>query len=130
MTININKEIVAIFLLIILAIWVIYPLMEGFDSTTTEFVPVGSERYGLRGDLLRRSNIEKYFIRPDRRIRLSHSGGEMWESNNDPMTEGIKGCKAVPCPANGYDNIDTCYQCGNSCPEKMIIPDIHPHVPN
>lgn len=128
--IKINKEVVVIFLIVVLALWVMWPFFEGFDASGSEFVPVGADRYGLRGEPLRRSSIEKYFIRPDRRIRLSQSGGEMWEGNNDPASEGMKDCKKVPCPANGYDNIDTCYKCGNPCPDKFVVPYIHPHVPN
>ncbi|QKF94327.1 hypothetical protein QKU48_gp0869 [Fadolivirus algeromassiliense] len=129
--IKINKEVVALFLLVILAIWVIYPFFENFDVTGTEFVSEGSDRYGLRGDLLRRSSIKKYFIRPDRNIRLSHSTGEMWESNNPPGMEGVKDCVKVPCPSNdGYDGLDTCWKCGNQCREKMPMPDIWPHVKN
>jgi hypothetical protein len=128
--ININKEIIAIFLLIVLALWVAYPLFEGFDPATTTEVVSGDGKYGLRGELLRKSDPAKWFIRPDRQIRLSAGGGEMWESNKPPGAEGIKGCRNVPCPANGYDNIDTCYKCGSACPDKMVIPDIHPHVPN
>ena len=131
--ININKEVVAIFLLIVLALWVAYPLFEGFErfdpATTTEVVS-GDGKYGLRGELLRKSNIAKWFIRPDPRVRLSLSGGEMWESNKSPGEEGIKGCRKVPCPSYGYDKTDVCYQCGSPCPDKMVIPDIHPHVPN
>lgn len=129
--IKINKEVVALFLLVILAIWVIYPFFENFDVTTSEFVPEGADRYGLRGDLLRRSSIKKYFIRPDRNIRLSHSDGEMWESNNPPALEGNKDCVKVACPSNdGYDNLDTCWKCGSQCREKMRIPDIWPHTKN
>ena len=129
MPVIVNKETIAIVLVILLIIWLIYPFFETFDVTGMEFMPVGTDRYGLRGDLLRRSSIEKYFIRPDRNIRLSQSSGEMWESNNPPALEGIKECKKVPCPANdGYDNLDTCWKCGNECREKMRIPDIWPHV--
>lgn len=130
--IQINKGVVVIFLIVILLLWLVYPMFgfELFDSTTSEFVPVGYPRYGLRGEPLRRSSILKYFIRPDRNIRLSQSSGEMWESNNSPAKEGIKGCRKVPCPMyhDGYDKQDTCWQCGSDCPQKMKIPEIWPHV--
>lgn len=125
--IPINKEVIVIFLLILLALWVLYPFMEGFDATGTEFAQLGRPRYGLRGNPLRQIDIANYYMRPDLRIRISESGGKMWESNNSPMAEGIKDCHKIPCPANGYDSIDVCFQCGKNCPKKMIIPDIHPH---
>jgi len=127
--IKINKEVVVIFLLIILVIWVVYPFFETFDVTGTEFVAEGGDRYGLRGDLLRRSDIARTFIRPDRNVMLSHSSGEMWESNNTPAQDGLKDCRKVPCPDNdGYDNLDTCWKCGNECRPKMEMPDLWPHV--
>lgn len=128
---KINKGVVVVFLIAVLALWVLYPLFENFDANGSEFVPIGHERYGLRGDLLRRSDIRKNFIRPDRQIRLSHSNGEMWESNYSPENENIHGCQKVDCPMpNGYDNMDTCWKCEghDRCPKPMAIPDIGLHV--
>jgi hypothetical protein len=127
---NINKEYVVIFLLVVIGLWILCPMFEGFNANTNEFVPVSSDRYGLRGDLLRRSNITRYYIRPDRQIKLNASGGEMWESNYAPIDQGMTGCNKVDCPSLGYDNSDSCYKCASACPTKMKIPDIHPHVPN
>jgi hypothetical protein len=133
--VNISKEVVLIFLVIVLALWVFYPLYdgyEGFDCKGREFVPVGQPRYGLRGEPLLRSCIDKYYIRPDRQIRLSQSNNLMWESDYTPGMEGIKDCRRVSCPTNTneFDAEDVCWKCGSSCPEKMKIPDIQPHVPN
>jgi hypothetical protein len=125
-----EKEYIIGFIILLVVIWIFYPYFERFDATGTEFVPVGGDRYGLRGELLRRSSIENWYIRPDRRIRLSHSGGEMWESNYDPSVQGIKDCHKVPCPSNGFDSMDVCWKCGDSCPKKMVIPDVHPHSKN
>ncbi len=110
-----NKEIIVIVLLIVIAIWGIYPLLgnfEGFNADSTEFVPVGSERYGLRGDPIRRSSIDNYFISNNRQITLSQAGGEMWESNRSPTAQGFSDCVSVKCPGNKYDSQDTCWQCG------------------
>jgi len=131
---QINKEVILIILVVILLVWLVFPMVfpgsELFDVTTSEFVPVGYPRYGLRGEPLRRSSILKYFIRPDRNVRLSHSTGEMWVSNKSPTDEGIKDCRQVPCPLyhDGYDKLDTCWKCGSECRQKMKIPDIWPHV--
>lgn len=115
--VEINKEVVAIFLLAILAIWVVYPLVRGresFDASGTEFVGlVGQQRYGLRGEPLRTSDIRKLYIRKDPNVMLSDSGGDMWISNNTPEIDGMKNCKKVQCPAYGYDNLDQCWQCGH-----------------
>jgi len=126
--VQIEKKILILVFIIIIIVMLIYPFYENFDSTMTEFVPVGYPRYGLRGDLLKRSNIKKYYINPNRNIRLSHSTGEMWESNKSPPDEHIKNCRKVPCPDNdGYDKLDTCWKCGNECRKSIKIPDIWPH---
>lgn len=124
---RINKELIIIIALVVFALWVLYPFFENFDATTSEFVPYGADRYGLRGNLLHRRSIKDFYIRPDRRVRLSLSGGDMWESNYSPSEVGIKDCRQVKCPEQGYDNIDVCFQCGSNCPNKMRIPDIPPH---
>jgi len=126
---KINKEMVIIFFVIILAIWVVYPFMEGFNASTNEFVPVGDVRYGLRGDKLRRVPISKYFIGPNRNIRLSQSNGMMWEADASPEEQGIPDCHKTQCPTNTneFDSMDTCWKCGSGQQPKMAIPDIHSH---
>lgn len=98
---------------------------EGFDASTKEFVPIGSDRYGLRGDLLSRSAGGTWYQNPERHIRLNASGGHMWESDEIPTTscnqfgsasgsayDESSSCRAVPCPSNDeYDELDTCWQC-------------------
>ena len=126
---QINKEVVLIFLLILLALWVIYPLFsrrERFNADGTIFVPVGDQRYGLRGEPIRSSDSRKLFIREDPHVLLSQSGGEMWISNNAPASSGMKGCKRVQCPAYGYDNLDQCWQCAGEGIVKQGIPDLWP----
>lgn len=127
-----SGQIIIIILIIILVIWCLYPyFVEPFNANVTEFVPVGYPRHGLRGDLLRTSDISNNFIRPDRHIRLHQSNGEMWESNNSPIDENISNCNMVKCPDNdGYDDLDTCWKCGAKNPILTKIPYIHPHVPN
>lgn len=128
---NVSKNCLLIFLIVLLLCWVFYPMSENFDPTGSEVAQLGCVRYGLRGDRIRWRPQTDYFIRPDRRIRLSASGGEMYESNHSPMKEGVSGCKQVSCPlVNGYDSTDKCWQCGSAQPDKMIIPDITPHVAN
>jgi len=102
---------------------------EGFGPFSLTFVPEGYPRFGLRGDLLRRSAIDKLFIRPDRRIRLNESGGEMYESNLTPPEEGMKGCKKVACPTayGQYDNLDQCWQCGDAYQHRSKLRDLWPH---
>lgn len=122
-------KIVLLVLLALLIIWMIVPYFEGFDVTASEFVPEGAARYGLRGDLLRRRNISGSYINPNRNIRLTNSGGQMWESNTTPCQQGMNGCRKVPCPENdGYDNSDSCWKCGNECRQPFKVPDLWPHV--
>ena len=131
---HINKNIVLVFLVIVL-LWVLFRpytvSAESFDASTSEFVPVGEQRYGLRGDPLRASSIDNWYISPNRQIMLSDSSGEMWQANGTPPSFGIKDCRKVACPHNGeYDKNDTCWKCGNDCPTKARLPDLWPHVPN
>jgi hypothetical protein len=94
--------------------------IEGFSDDMRTFVPVGEQRYGLRGNLLRTRPRTDYYIRPDRHIRLSDSGAEMYESNYSPVEEGATGCVRVQCPRlndstpevwSGYDEQDQCWNC-------------------
>jgi hypothetical protein len=116
-------------LIIIIGLWVLYPYFEGFDITTTEFVPVGAPRHGLRGDLLKQHWIGQDFRSDYRQVLLSDSNGEMWESDYSPAQQGIQGCGTVPCPVNGYDKMDTCYKCKSSPPVPQSY-SIWPHVKN
>lgn len=124
-----------IFLVIIVLFflcWIMQPRSEAFDAKTVEFVPVGDQRYGLRGDKLRSGDIARLYIGPRRKIAVHPSSEIMWESDLPPYEEAIPGCKKVPCPSNenDFDKLDTCYQCGTSRQEPWKIPPIHPHVPN
>lgn len=126
-----------IILIIILLITVIVlvfsaSIPEYFDQKTVEFVPVNAQRYGLRSDKIHSTDIAKYYRSPYRNIILDPTSGQMWESDRPPNAEGINGCNKISCPPlyNDYDSLDTCWQCGSAQPDKMIIPDIHPHVKN
>ena len=123
-----NNIIIAI-IVVILVVWLIYPYFEGFDSAEYALSPLSQPQYGLRGDRLRTDSIDKYYISPDRQIRLSQSNGEMWESDNTPEMDGIGGCYKVRCPPVGYDGQDTCWKCRTK-EYRMKIPDIWPHVAN
>src|SRR3990172_396915 len=111
------------FLAILLVLYFVATMFksEGFNSDTTEFVSEGSERYGLRGDLLRRSGIEKLYMRPDRQVRLSHSGDVVYYSDRSTPDEGVSGCNKVSCPNcyGGFDDLDTCWKCGDPRQQKM-----------
>lgn len=108
---NINKEVIIAILLILLAVFVMYPLFESFDATTTEFVPVGDLRHGLRGEPLNTVNIAKYYMRPNRNIVTNNTGGELWESDYAPENERFRGCVKEQCVQPGQDKMDTCWNC-------------------
>lgn len=103
-----------IFLILVILIWIIFSKkIEFFDRHTREFVPVGYTRFGLRGDLLKKSLLDKYYIRPNRHIRLSQSGSMMRENNCPPKDKYMEECQKVPCPdVDEYDDLDTCWKCG------------------
>jgi len=130
-----HKQLIIIFLIASLIVLLLQPYTERFDATGMEFLPVGEQRYGLRGDKIMSRDIAGNYISPKRQIRLSQSSGMMYESNTDPITEGMKGCRKLACPSGprdttGYDHLDTCWQCGSDCPTKLRVPDIWPHVKN
>lgn len=128
-----TKEMLIIFLVIVFLWWVLKPKSEMFGPNGRVFVPVGHDRYGLRGDLIRRVDFnDKVYIGQDRQNRLHHTGGLMYESDYSPEEEGLKGCNKTQCPCgpNDYTANDTCWQCDDGVPLPMKIPDVHPHVPN
>jgi hypothetical protein len=110
-----NCDILAIFLFALILFWVIVSFgSEGFSADGTEFLPVGQQRYGLRGEPIHSRPISDYYIRPDRNIRLDPSGGLMYESNFPPMKEhSAHNCDKMNCPTVGYDSTDTCWSCKN-----------------
>lgn len=127
-----KNEMLLVFLAVLLIWFIMKSQREGFDPTSSEFVPVGSDRYGLRGDRLRSSDIARIYLNPNRNIRLHHSSGLMYPSNATPCQEGIGGCNKVDCPCGrgAYDSTDTCFQCTDAGFVPQQIPPIHPHVPN
>lgn len=131
MNIELNRNTVLIILVVLVVLWIAVPYlmgMESFDSSGSIFVPEGCPRWGLRGEPLRRSCISKYFIRPDRHIMLSNSGGQMWVSNKPPGQEGMSDCRKVNCPPyDGYDQEDTCWKCGDYKGPKIPTPNTCPN---
>lgn len=115
--IKLDKKLIVGFVIIILLWLIISPQIsqidqidqtEMFDETGTVFVPVGCPRHSLTGERLRPVNISKYFLNPNRNIRLNSTGNWMYASNG-----GFQGCNKVGCPTNTdeYDKSDTCWRC-------------------
>ncbi len=126
-----NKKMILVLVLLVAAWWFMTRSSEGFDGTTSEFVPVGDDRYGLRGDMLRRSDISRLYIRPDRQVRLHHTNNPMYESNFSPEGEGPKSCRISQCPSGTeYDATDRCYTCEDMSVPRTLVPFIHPHTKN
>lgn len=124
-----NQKLIIVIIVILLVWWVIRPdRMEPFNQNTTEFVPVGSDRYGLRSDPLRRRSIDDYYI-VNRQIRLHPTSNMMYESNKTPEQEGVQGCRRVACPTNTneYDAGDSCWMCGDECQSKLDVKSIWSH---
>lgn len=113
------------YLIIIIALIIIsclfyykyYRSNEQFD--TTAFYGQNAPLYGLRGEIIKQVPVGDYYIRPDRHIRLSETGGFMWQSNLSPYDEGNHDCRKVKCPTYDdqqvYDNIDNCWKCSKNC---------------
>jgi len=127
---EINIKTILVVIIVCLFIYLLYPHVERFDARTVEFVPVNAPKYGLRGDKLRTYDIARNYIGTHRQLALDPSSGQMWESDNSPISEGINGCTKTACPNNltDYDNLDTCYQCGSADRTKSRIPDMEPHM--
>ena len=82
--VELNKELIFAFLLVIFLWWLMGPKSEAFGPNSQEFLPLGSEdRYGLRGDLLRRSSIDKLYYPSDRNIRLHQTSNWMYQGYSD-----------------------------------------------
>jgi hypothetical protein len=122
-----NKELIFAFLLVLFLWWLVSSNNENFNANGTEFVPLNYERYGLRGDLLKRSSIDRLFYPPNRNVRLHQTSNWMYQGY--PDDKSITGCPKVPCPVNTneYDPDDTCYQCSDMKQVRTKIPYIHPH---
>jgi len=117
-------------ILLILVLYVLWRLLfsrEFFDSSTTEFVPEGDARYGLRGNLLNTKSIQTLFYPADRNVRISNAGADMYQTLNVPESQSNQKCNKMACPTNAdFNCLDTCY----SCPSKPFvsgIPYIHSH---
>jgi hypothetical protein len=116
------KDLIIIFLLIILAIWIFWPVFnpsseQFYNDWKQDSTPQNWPQYGLRGDLLRTESIDPTYISPYTQMRLSASGGQMTASSTSPPQEMFAGCIPVACPYydqlgnSGYDNMDTCWKC-------------------
>ncbi len=143
---NCGIKVIAVFAIILLVLWFLYPNRrvsdyfditgnEGFDATGTEFVDVKSQRFDMRGEPVKSSCILRTYMKPERNIRLNQYGSEIYSSDYSPIEEGKSDCRKVPCPespqnVDGYDKDDTCWTCGSLKHDVYPIPDIHPHVMN
>ena len=71
-----NQRNILIFVIVaLLLIFLLKPfnMSEMFDASTTTFVPVGEDRYGLRGDLLDGEPIETNYLAEDHMVNLGHN---------------------------------------------------------
>tara|TARA_Y100000782_G_scaffold115607_1_gene161502 strand:- start:23547 stop:23927 length:381 start_codon:yes stop_codon:yes gene_type:complete len=79
-------------------------------SHKTEGFHIGEPRYGLRGDLLKTSDIRYKYIYPENHFRIDKSPGIMYESRNPPhLNEG--NCKPVSCPHIFGRSDGVCWDC-------------------
>lgn len=124
-----QEDCIGLIVIVILIWFIMRNRNEGFSADMREFLPVGFQRYGLRGDPIRSRDARLDYIQNNRNIRLSHTGGEMWQSNSPP-TKFLKDCQKVPCPHNGeYDSMDTCWRCGdNTVPSFKTGGCVRPHI--
>ena len=127
-----HKLIIVVLILII--VWLLFkPHYENFNSDQTEFIPVGpvgSIRYGLRGEPLIQESIAKFYYPDARQIRLNQTGNWMYQSkvpiNQEP---GFGSCTKTQCPrVNGYDCQDTCWTCPSNSPNTPFVGEIWPRT--
>ena len=127
-------KVIIVFAIIIFAMWIMFPrkrMLDTFDSTGTELLDVQYPDYDMRGYPVKRSCILRTYMKPERNVRLNLYGGEMYTSDYNPIQEGKRNCRKVPCPVDAdYTEKDTCWTCGSLKHDVMKIPDIHPHVMN
>ena len=69
-----------------------------------------TDRYGLRGEKSRISDIRHKYIYPESNVRLNSSSGHMYESRHRPHeTEGV--CNKVNCPLITDNRKSSCWYC-------------------
>jgi hypothetical protein len=105
-------------------------------SYQTEGFHIGEPRYGLRGDLLKTSDIRYKYIYPENHFRIDDSPGIMYESRNPPhLKEG--NCKAVSCPHIFGRTDGMCWNCDGhtysrhqpkkECMQHKVYESIYPN---
>lgn len=108
-----NQNMLILFLLILLVWYFLSPCRggeESFDPTATEFMPIGAQRYDLRGYPIRRSNYNDVVHPANNNVILSNSCSDMYKSSSPPGA----GFNQVPCPPiNAYEG-DTCWKSSRS----------------
>lgn len=130
-----SELLIVLIILIIIVLIFFYPSSsvnnrEYFDADGVEFLPLGEDQYGLRGDRLNIRSIDNHYISPYRQIRLSFAGGDMWEASTTPEEQGFTGCYQTPCPCGTdyYDDMDTCWMCNDGKLAGVEIPSYSIHT--
>ena len=105
-----QEDCIGILVIIILVWFIMRTRNEGFSADTREFVPVGSQRYGLRSDPLSYRDIRTDYIGENRHILTSPTGVEIYQSNDPPTKYGNNyqqvQCRNIP---SEYGSNDTCW---------------------
>lgn len=108
-----NYVLLACFVGVIILLWQHqkYNRVDRFGSIIRDYPPsIANSRYGLRGDLLRVSDIRNKYIWPKSHFRLNATSGQIYESRQRPHTaEGT--CQKVTCPSIFGRKDGTCWHC-------------------
>lgn len=117
-----NKENMFVKFIIVIASCALlcYVLMgkrERFGPNGREFVKVGAQRFGLRGDKTTGRDISLSYYDNDRNFAMHPTGNPMWINDITPFEEGHKNCKQqIDCHkhVNEYGESDACFKCGSA----------------
>ena len=124
---EINRNVVLIAVIVLIGVYIIMR-SEGFDASGQEFLPVGSQRYGLRGEPLSSHSARMNYLPCTSHIMLNHAGGMVYEAATSPLEQGKNGCVKTACP---FDSLEfagnMCWSCDNGDTAKIPYHAITPH---
>ena len=122
-----NRNLVLLIVIVCIGLYIIMS-SEGFDASGQEFVPVGQQRYGLRGEPIESHSARMNYLPCSTHMVLNHAGGLMYEAATSPLEQGKNGCIKTACPYNSYEfQGNMCWKCDDGEPARLGCNVLTPH---